>query len=130
MFGLFTPKEIKLFRNGLDLLEHRLGTSFSFTRIRQVIEADIGRAPQPYIDAIKNSPSPEQVAATSVANAAGDLVESGELCIYRGLLSPAGEEMLKLYSDCLGFLLSSGFIDEATRAKEMTAIRRNIASVG
>ncbi len=130
MFGLLTPKEIKLFNKGLDLLEHRLGTTIAFSRVRQVIEADVRKAPKPYIDAVRNSSSPEQVAATTVANVAGDIVESGELCIYRGLLSPAGQEMLKVYSDCLGFLLSSGFIDVATRDKEMSAIRRNIESVG
>ncbi len=81
MFGLFTPKEIALFRKGIDSLEHRIGTSSSFDEIRHVIDADIKRSAQPYIAAIRNSSSPEQVATTAVSNVAGNIVEGGSLCL-------------------------------------------------
>jgi hypothetical protein len=130
MFVLFKAKEVKLFMKGLDLLEHRIGSSSSFSQIRQMIAADMRRSEQPYIHAIRNSNSPEIVAATSVSNAAGDMVESGSMCIYRGLLSPAGEEMFQLYKDSMDALVDLGFIESFKRDEELAAIQRNIQTVG
>ena len=130
MFGIFTPKEIKLFKKGLDLLEHRIGTSPSFLEMRRLIEEDMKRSEAPYIEAIRNSNSPEQVAATTISNGAGDAVESGRMSLYRGVLSPAGEEMFQLYKNCMNFLVESGFITTAKRDEEFAAISRNIRTVG
>ena len=130
MFGIFTSKEIKLFRKGLDLLEHRIGTSPSFVEMRRLIEEDMKRSEAPYIEAIRNSKSPVQVAATTISNGAGDVVESGRLSLYRGVLSPAGEDMFKLYKNCMNVLVDTGFISPEKRTEEFAAVSRNIKTVG
>ena len=130
MFGLFKPKEIRQFFAGLDRLEGRIGSTSSFSQVRAMIVADSKRDPESYVAAIRNSKAPEQVAATSVANVSGDIVESGRLHLYRGVLSPAGEAMLKLYKDATAYLVSEGVLDEAQRTEEVSFILRNIKNVG
>lgn len=130
MFSLFAPKEISLFRKALDLLEHRVGSSYSFSRVRHTVETAIKKTPDLYVQGVQTSSSPEVFAAICFANVSGDFIESGELHLYRGILSPAGEEMLKLYTACLDFLVASGNIDAAKRETELAFIRRNISSVG
>ena len=130
MFRIFEPKEIKTFRAGLNKLEKRLCSSSSFNRVRKVIEADLKVSTKEYIVAINNTKDAELIAANSVGNVSGDFVESGQLHIYRGVLSPAGEAMLDLYIRTIKFSADRGDLREGFFEENLEAIKSNIQSTG
>lgn len=130
MFRIFEPKEIKMFRAGLDKLEKRLGSSSSFDRVRRVIEADLKVSRKEYMTAISNAKDPESIAANSVGNVSGDFVESGQLHVYRGVLSPAGENMLDLYIRTTKFAVDQGDLEEEIYEANLKTIKSNIKSIG
>ncbi len=73
---------------------------------------------------------PEQIAAASVANASGDILETGTLCLYRGVLSPVGEEMMELFRIALHELVRMEVATQKDIDQQISAVRTTIRTVG
>lgn len=124
------PSAIKSIIESLDLLEQRIGSS-AFTLARSQVEAHMKQDPKPYCDAISvEKTRPAQVAAASIANFSGDILESGSLCIYRGVLGLEGEAMMQVFQSSLGELVSLGAATKQQAAEQLSAVRASIKTVG
>lgn len=69
---------------------------------------------------------------TMIENYAADLLESGKFNLYRGVLSPAGYELLKYYDICMKELLRIGCnnIDKKYIEEQRKILLENIRQVG
>lgn len=131
MLGLFQPKELKLISKALDLLGSRAGCPNAFAQARLQVERSIKHDPAAFIHAISMQKTPpEQIAAASVANASGDILETGTLCLYRGVLSPVGEEMMELFRIALHELVRMEVATQKDIDQQISAVRTTIRTVG
>jgi len=98
-FKLFKPKEVKV---ALDILNKadQIFDSPKFQLVRNHIEKAILAQPDKFVDIIQKGTSPHKWIYIAIANTAGDLVESGNYHIYRGVLNPLGPVM-----NCLKYLM-------------------------
>jgi hypothetical protein len=74
--------------------------------------------------------SSEQIIAAEVANVSGDMLETGEYCMYRGTLSPSGEQLMVLFGSALDELVRMGAISEEKKREDVGGLRSTIRSVG
>lgn len=74
--------------------------------------------------------TPRIWAFTFSSNLSGDILESGTVCIYRGLLSPTGEEYLKVFTYTTMQLAKEGIVSEETAKENIEAVKKTILSVG
>jgi hypothetical protein len=109
---LFGNNEIKAAYGVLDEACHMLNNK-DFDLVRKYIDNDLKNHSEYIIKLIKDGTSPRQWAYSSIANIAGDLLETGQYHIYRGVLNPlkSGNNLLKLYDDALDELVKMGSID-------------------
>lgn len=84
------------------------------------------------VDIIQGGVPPREWVYNTIANVAGDFVESGQYHIYRGVLNPMGPggDLLKLYDSAVEELVKIGALDAEKAEKEKRAIRENIKTVG
>ncbi len=74
--------------------------------------------------------SPRVWAITFSSNFSGDVLESGKVCVYRGLLSPIGEEYLKVFEYSTLKLAKEGIVSEIKAKANIQAVKDNIQFVG
>lgn len=67
-----------------------------------------------------------------IANAAGDLVESGKYHVYRGVLDPlrGGKDLLRIYDKAVDEMVREGASGAEFAAEQKAIIRENIKTVG
>ena len=110
---MFAPKEVRVAIGILD----EVGLEFdceAFHIVRNGIEDAYLWGSTSVVSHVKNGISPRQQVYTSIANLAGDYLESGQYHLYRGVLNPLGpgEDFLKLFHLALDNLVQSGAIDD------------------
>lgn len=130
MFGFLRPKPLKLIHSALDALDHEW-TLASFSLVRAQVDRliDIHRAT--LIASVQSGEcTPRQIAVAQVANCSGDLLESGTLHIYRGVLSPAGEGVMAVFRRSLAEMVSMGHSTEAEAADQISCVLSSIRTVG
>ncbi|MDP2311718.1 MAG: hypothetical protein Q8P41_02345 [Pseudomonadota bacterium] len=79
---------------------------------------------------IREGGSVRRIVVIAVARDAANLLESGQYCIHRGVLSGEGTALLAFYDDLIDELLRTGAIDETLAANQKTVLRHNIQGVG
>lgn len=130
-FKLFKPKEIKV---ALDILDEagQVLDGAGFQLVRNHIEKAILAQPDKFMNIIQKGTSPRKWIYTAIANTAGDLVESGNYHIYRGVLNPLGpgNELLKIFDGATDELTKIGVLDAKKAKAEKEVMRKNIGSVG
>ena len=128
---ILAPKEIKAVLGVLDEASYTFN-SVAFQLVRDNIEKMILAQPHKFVDVIQKGMSPRQWVYTAITNIAGDLVESGNYHIYRGVLNPLGDgySLLKLFDASIDQLTQIGVLDAKDAKKQKAAIRDNIKSVG
>lgn len=101
-----------------------------------IVKAEIDKVLRQHPDVLKkqfdNGLSPRQWAYTAIVNVSGDLLESGEFHLYRGVLDPIkhGSSLLTLYDSAMDELIKMGAITPDSASTEKKALRENLASVG
>ena len=130
MFNLFRPKEIKATLKALQSSSDFLGQFSNFREVAAIVAKRIKNSEKAIVEAVRKGHSPEVIAISELANISGDFVESGQLCIYRGLLSPAGEDMLALHRASYKRLVDCGACTAEHAASEIAALLKNLKSVG
>ena len=127
---LFTPKPIKLLLTQLDIFEDKIDLP-GFNLVKQKVTRNIRLNEVAFAKAITESHiSSEQIIAAEVANVSGDMLETGEHCIYRGVLSPRGEQLMALFERALDELVRIGAISEEKKHEDVGGLRSTIRSVG
>lgn len=96
---IFPSKEIKKALAAIEQADEELGYIMSFYIIDEFIRKDLYKQPKAAIKAIKEAGSPIQWAFIVISNVTGDILESGRLHLYRGLLNPngPGTDFCKIY---------------------------------
>lgn len=103
----------------------------SFHLIKGRIVKGIRKDPKSISDIIYNNKSSSTAWIYGViSNIAGDYVESGEYHIYRGVLNPVGNDLLKLFDGAINNLLEIGIIENDYAKQQKKAVRENIKGVG
>jgi hypothetical protein len=130
MFGFLRPKPLKLIDSALNALDHEWGLS-SFSLVRGHVDRLIDTHKATFIGSVQSGDcTPRQIAAAQIANCSGDLLESGTLHIYRGILSPAGEGVMSVFRRSLAEMVAMGHTTEAEAAEQVSCILSSIRMVG
>ncbi|MDP1587813.1 MAG: hypothetical protein Q8M07_08735 [Prosthecobacter sp.] len=130
MFGFLKPKPLKLIYSALDALEREWALP-SFTLVRSHVERLIEGNKVTLINSVQSgSCTPKQIVVAEIANCSGDLLESGSLHIYRGVLSPSGESVMAVFRRALGEMVATGHATEADIAEQISCVLSNIRTVG
>jgi len=128
---LFPPKEVK---EAIGMLEEaeREFSSKDFHLVKGYIEKVLRSQPDKFVEIIKQGETPRQWIYSTISNIAGDLVESGNYHIYRGVINPMGpgNELLKIYNKAIDKLVEMKVLDNERAKKEKDALQENIKSVG
>lgn len=130
MFGFFRPKPLKLIHSALDTLDHEWALS-SFSLVRGQVDRLIETHKATFITSIQSGQcTPRQIAVAQIANCSGDLLESGTLHIYRGILSPTGEGVMAVFRRSLAEMVTMGHATEADAAEQVSCVLSSIRMVG
>lgn len=126
---ILAPKEVKATLNVLDELSLEL-KSQAFKEISSQVKKGILNDYENVVSQVKDEESARQLLYFSIANIAGEYVESGYYHIYRGILNPLGCEFLDLFDMAVNRLLYVGAISEKEAKKQKTGVRRSIKGLG
>jgi len=140
----FSPKEVKIALDILDGAEREFcNRDYQLTRghiernkvfqlVRSLIEKILFAHSDEFSEKIQQGASPRHWVYRTIANIAGDLVESGNYHIYRGVINPMepGEELVEIFDMAVDKLVEMRVLDTEQAKKEKGALRENIKSVG
>ena len=130
MFGFLRPKPLKLIHSALDALEQEWALP-SFSMVHNHVDRLIDIHKATLIPSVQSGDcTPRQIAVTQVANCSGDILESGTLHIYRGILSPAGEGVMAVFRRSLAEMVTMGHATEADAAEQVSCVLSSIRRVG
>lgn len=113
----------------LDEFEHSC-SSPAFHLVRDPVESAILNDRDRFVSAIKEQGrTPREKVFSMMEHVAGDYLESGSLdfFVYRGLLNPCGEEMLRIYDLIIDRMLEISCVTEEQAKKQKSDIRSCIA---
>ena len=79
-----------------------------------------------------SSRSPREWVYSNIVNATGDLLETGQFHVYRGMLSPVGRGLLSIFDASVDELLEMGAKDVNSEvvAEQKSVLRSNIRQIG
>jgi len=130
---VFAPNEVKAALGALDEAAYRFQTE-AFQMIRRVIEKSVLTNPNEMVRAIRESAgrTPREWVYSQIGNIAGDMLESGQYHIYRGVLNPMGpgEDLLKMFDATYDELVHMKAIDSDYANKQKAALIKNMKDVG
>src|SRR4030042_2374008 len=118
------PQEAKEGLGALDEAEHRFQNE-AFKMVRHVIEKSVTANPDTLVSMIRESGgrTPREWVYSQIGNIAGDLLESGQYHIYRGVLNPMGpgNDLLKMFDATYDELLQMKAVDENYATEQKAA---------
>jgi hypothetical protein len=128
---IFGGDEIKAAIGTLDEAKISLNNP-AYSIVRAEIDKVLNRHASELKNIIANGTPPRQWAYSAIANVAGDLLESGQFHLYRGVLNPVGhgQDLLKLYDTALDELVKMGAMSSSSTDTEKKALRNNLKSIG
>ena len=140
----FPPKEVKIALDILDeaerefcnrdyqLIRGHIERNKVFQLVRSLIEKILFAHSDEFSEKIRQGASPHHWVYRTISNIAGDLVESGNYHVYRGVLNPMepGEELVEIFDIAVDKLVEMRVLDTEQAKKEKGAVRENIKSVG
>lgn len=114
----------------LDEAEDKFGADFDL--VRGHIEKGINENIKQFLEVVQKGRSVRKYVYSMVANISGDMVESGQYHIYRGVLNPMGpgQNLLKIFDSAMDELVKLGDTDKENAETQKQAIRKNIKDVG
>ena len=66
-----------------------------------------------------------------IVNISGDLAQSGQFHVYRGVLNPVrGADLVKIHDSAIAELVKIGFINDDQAKEQMKGLRECIAIAG
>ncbi len=127
----FSKKEVKEALGILEEASQKFGTG-GFDLETAHIEKSILSHTEQFMDVVRKGRSVRKYVYSMITNTSGDMVESGQYHIYRGVLNPMGpgEDLLNIFDLAMDELVRLGDTDDENAKKEKEAIRENIKKVG
>lgn len=128
---LFLDKEIKAVLRVLRELDIEFDKYLFFENVRDQAERVIIKNKN-YIKEImlKDNISPKRTAYSWINNVSGDMLESGQYHIYRGVLNQTGNDLLRIFDISTDKLVEVGDMDKDKAKEHKQNIRSCINSVG
>jgi len=128
---LFGSKELKAAYGAIDELDVTLNNP-AYKLVRAQIEPVLKDDSADIISLIKNGTTPRNWALCAIANVSGDLIETGNYHLHRGVLNPLGEgpNLLKLYHDAIDESVKAGATDEETSQRIKSQLDDIIKKIG
>ncbi len=141
---IFPRKEVKIALNILNEVEYgfcsrqcqlsrgHIGRKRVFQLVRVHIEKILFGYSDEFSETTRQGASPRYWVYRTIANVAGDLVESGNYHIYRGVLNPLepGEELVELFDLGEEKLVEMKVLDPEQAKKEKDVLLENIKNIG
>ena len=112
----------------LDEATDKFGLGFDL--VREQIEKILNSDTKQFLDVVRKGRTVRKYIYSTIANISGDMVESGQYHVYRGVLMWSGEELLKMFDAAMDELVKLGDTDTENAEKQKKAIRENIKGVG
>jgi hypothetical protein len=127
----FGKKEVKEAIGILEEASQEFGIG-GFDLVKEYVEKSILSNTNQFIDVVQKGRSVRKYVYSMIANISGDMVESGQYHIYRGVLNPIGpgEDLLKIFDVAMAELVRLGDTDVENANKQKAAVRENIKTVG
>ena len=112
-----------------------IGSQFNFNTnifetVKSILENGFLNDSKEVIHLAKQGVSPRVQVYNAMSNLVGDMVESGEFHVYRGMLGLEGEDLLRLFDFATDSLAAAGSIDSVFADKQKSELRKNIQGVG
>lgn len=128
---IFASKEVKAVLGVLDEADQKFDCHV-FQTVKSQIEKGVLSQSDAVRAKIQNGLSPRQAVYSMIANMAGDLVESGNYHVYRGVLNPltGGEDLLRIFDASVDEMVQCGAVGADEAAEQKAGVRENIKSVG
>lgn len=125
-------KEVEEAFEILDEATDKFGSEFDLVREQIEKMLNLNSDTKQFIDVVRKGRTVRKYIYSTIANISGDMVESGQYHIYRGVLNPMGpgENLLKIFDAAMDELAKLGDTDTENAEKQKKAIRENIKSVG
>ena len=132
IFGkLFLEKEIKAVLGVLDELDFEFSEFLHFNDVRSLAEKIILKNQHDIIRIMREQNiSPRRTACSWINNVSGDILESGQYHVYRGVLSPVGDAYLKIFDRSTELLSQVGDMSEEQAREHKQGMRNRIQKVG
>lgn len=128
---LFSKKEVKEALRILEEASQQFGSG-GFNLVKAHVKNSILSNTEQFINTVRKGRTVRKYVYSMIANVSGDMVESGQYHIYRGVLSPTGpgEDLLKVFDSAMDELVRLGDTDTKHAEEEKEATRKNIQNVG
>lgn len=129
---IFASKEVKAALGVLDELAYECN-SHAFSLVREQVELAILEHPEKFVSVLKSQGrTPREKMYSMIEHVTGDYLECGssDFYIYRGLLNPTGEQLLKIYNHIIDRMKEDGCISEEEAQKQKSDIQDRIKEVG
>lgn len=127
----FSKKEVK---EALRILEEENNkwVCAGFDLVKSYVEKSILSHTRQFLDDVRKGRSIRKYVYATIANISGDMVESGQYHIYRGVLNPMGpgEDLLKIFDSAIDELVILGDLDKEYAQEQKQEIRKSIQDVG
>ncbi|MBT6048894.1 MAG: hypothetical protein HOG49_19020 [Candidatus Scalindua sp.] len=123
------PKEVCSALDILDEAEYKLDSP-AFEKVQEWVKLSIQENISDVVRIIRKEQPPRHYVYSMIANASGDWLESGDYHMYRGVLNPMGEGMLKLFDTTVDELVLIGACDKEFAKEQKKGVRANIKKVG
>jgi hypothetical protein len=82
------------------------------------------------LKSLSDGESPKVIALAQIANVTGDMLESGNYHLYRGLLNPAGENLLEAFNKALLGMVEADGATHAEITEQLKSVLLAIRNVG
>ncbi len=129
---IFASKEVKAALGVLDELDYECN-SHTFSLVREQVELAILEHPEKFVNVLKSQGrTPREKVYSMIESVAGDYLECGsrDYYVYRGLLNPTGEQLLKVYGHIIDRMKEDGCISEEEAQKQKSDIQDRIKEAG
>jgi len=123
------PKEVCSALDILDEAKYKLDSP-AFEKVQRCVKLAIQENISDVVRIIREEQPPRHYVYSMIANVSGDWLESGEYHMYRGVLNPMGEGMLKLFDTTVDELVLIGACDKKFAKEQKKGVRANIKTVG
>jgi len=120
-------------KEALNILEEaEVKFSKDFDLVREQVEKVIHENTDQFLEVVRKGRSVRKYVYSTIANISGDMVESGQYHLYRGVLNPMGpgQNLLEIFDSAMDELVKLGDTDKENAEVQKKALRENIKSAG
>lgn len=123
------PEEIKETLNIIDNIG-KFYHGIAFLKIQEYMKKCVLTEPKAFIKNMRSGTRPNQWVFVTLINISGDMLESGTYHIYRGVLSPEGEELLKIYESAIDTYCTQGYLNLDSAEEQKDILKNNLKNMG